>query len=276
MEKRDITRTDLKHMNLVSKSNTLVCNKGSLMYKFLNPQKVLMKDEQQRVELSEKLHLYHIERPRELLYMNNKFVGFTSPKLEGIILDKYLYDVLPISSYYNLDLLAYIFKDLEEIVKKAHQEGIVMPDLGTITNIIVTKKGLYYIDYSGLQVKDIRTQDISTLLVTNSWNEILYNYKYYQKDLLFTPELDKASLIYMFFYLAFRISLKDYNLKNPKTLEAIFTNIFKINDPVLMYKVWLLYQDEPNEFIADYLSRLAHNYKIVADLKHGRRLLVRK
>ena len=43
-----------------------------------------------------------------------------------------------------------------------------------------------------------------------------------------------------------------------------------------MNKVWLLYQNKPNEFIADYLSILSHNYKIVADLKHGRRLLVRK
>ena len=43
-----------------------------------------------------------------------------------------------------------------------------------------------------------------------------------------------------------------------------------------MHKVWLLYQNEPNEFIADYLNVLSHNYKIETDLKQGRRLLVRK
>ena len=276
MEKRYITRTDLKHMNLVSNSTSLVYNQKDLMYKIFNPQKSVLPDEEKRVELSCQLNLYHIERPGHLLYMDNRFAGFTSKKLDGILLDRYLYDVLPSASYYNLDLLAYLFKDLESIVKRANEEGIVMPDLGNLTNIIVTKKGLFYIDYSGLQVKDVRTKDISTLLVTNSWNEILYNYKYYQKDFLFSPELDKASLIYMFFYLAFRINLKDYNLQNPEILKNIFANIFKINDETLMHKVWLLYQNKPNEFIADYLSELSRNYKIVADLKHGRRLLVRK
>ena len=33
MEKRYITRTELKHMNLVSKSNSLVYSKDNLMYK---------------------------------------------------------------------------------------------------------------------------------------------------------------------------------------------------------------------------------------------------
>ena len=155
-----------------------------------------------------------------------------------------------------------------------------MPDLGNLTNILVTKKGLFYIDYSGLQVKDVRTKDISTILINNTWNEFLYCPKYFTEDLLFTSELDKASLIYMFFYLAFRINLKDYNLKNPETLKNIFTNIFKINDEILMQKVWLLYQNKPNEFIAEHLNvkiaNLARDYKIVADLKRGCRLLVRK
>ena len=116
MEKRYITKTDLKHMKLVSNSNSSVYNKDNLMYKLFNFQKTDYQDEHKRIELSEKLHLYHIERPKELLFIDAKFVGFTSPKLEGILLDKYLYDVLPSASYYNLDLLAYIFKDIEEIV----------------------------------------------------------------------------------------------------------------------------------------------------------------
>ena len=152
-----------------------------------------------------------------------------------------------------------------------------MPDIGSINNILVTKKGLYYIDYSGLQIKNIRSADLSTILINNTWSDIFYCNKYFDSDLLFTKELDKASLIYMFFYLAFRISLKNYNLENSDKLEDTFINTFRITDANLMHKVWLLYQkDLPNEFIADYIEKLSHNYKIVADYKTARRMLVRK
>ena len=44
-----------------------------------------------------------------------------------------------------------------------------------------------------------------------------------------------------------------------------------------MRKVWLLFQeDKPNEFIAEDIQRLAKDYKIVTNLKEGKRVLVRR
>ncbi len=277
MDRVDLTKENFKDMELKSQTTSLVCFKDNLVYKVFNPQIVELNTAKKRVEYSTDLNLYHIERPKDLLYMKDKFIGFSSYKIEGVELNKYLYNVLPSGAYYNLEILAYIFKDLEKIVTKANEEGIVMPDLGSLQNILITKKGLFYVDYSGLQVRDARTSDISTLLVNNCWSKMFDCNKYFNEDLLFTPEIDKATIIHLFFALAFRINLKNYDFKEAHVLKEVFEKKFNIMDRELMYKVWLLYQDNyANEFIADYLEELAHSYKIEADYKRGIRRLVRR
>ncbi len=277
MERVDLTKKDFETMRLISATTSLVCDKDGKMYKVFNPIKTDIDNMQEKIMLGDKLNLYHIERPEELIYMHNKFIGYTSKKFEGITLFTYLYDFLEYGKSYNIDLLAFIFKDLEDIVARANKEGIVMPDLGGLNNFFVTKNGLRYIDFGGLQIGDKRTEDYSSLLVGKNWLELFDNPKYYNKDYLFTSELDKKSLIYLFFSIAFKIKLK---LVKDLHKKEIIVNLFKehnINDGKLMYKVWLLSQeDHPNEFIADDIRRIAKDYKIVTNIKEGKRVLVRR
>ena len=103
MEKKYVTLEDFKNMKLVSNTTSLVCSKDNLMYKVFNPLRVVRTSEEERVRLSEGLNLYHIEKPKHLLYMDDEYIGFSSNKIDGIELDRYLYDVIPSGAYYNLE-----------------------------------------------------------------------------------------------------------------------------------------------------------------------------
>ena len=211
MERLNITKKDVEDLNLVSHTNSLVCNKDGIMYKILNPRKVDLDAARKRILLADKLDLYGIERPESELYLNGKFVGFTSKEEKGITLRNYLDMILEKNNPHTLEVIAYLFKDLETIIKKANAEGIVMPDLGSDGNIIVTKHGLKFIDYMGLQIKDKRTEDISSLVTHDGWSNLFGCYKYFTNDYLYTSELDKASLIYLLFSRVFKIKLVNLN-----------------------------------------------------------------
>ena len=162
-----------------------------------------------------------------------------------------------------LEVIAYLFKDLETIIKKANGEGIVIPDLGSDGNIMISKHGLKFIDYMGLQIKDKRTEDISSLVTHDGWSNLFGCYKYFTNDYLYTTELDKASLIYLLFSRVFKIKLVNLDgLGYYETVEWICKGL-NIQDEKLIYKIWALYQEKlPNEFIAEDLIRIADYYKI--------------
>lgn len=273
MEKINLTKNDFKEMEFVSKTNSLVCKKDGIMYKVLNPQKVNLDQAKTRISMADNLNLYHIERPISELYLEDKFVGFTSREEHGILLDDYLCEIIYQNNPNILAVIAYLFKDLETIIKKANEENIVLPDLGSNGNIMVTNHGLKYIDYMGLQIKDERTEDISGMITHDGWSNLFPCHKYFTNEYLYTSELDKASLIYLLFSHIFQINLANLNgLEHYEVVEWICRGL-NILDKKFIHKVWALYQNNlNNEFIAEDLERLAKDYKLVC----GRRVLVRK
>ena len=88
MERINLTKNDFRNMKLVSHTNSLVCIKDGIMYKVLNPRKVDLASARERILLADKLNLYGIERPESELYLDSKFVGFTSNEEKGISLKK--------------------------------------------------------------------------------------------------------------------------------------------------------------------------------------------
>ena len=282
MERIILTKNDLGNMHLISKNNAIVYKKAKTMYKILKPNNFDLSKERKKILASEELELPLIERPEKLIYMKGKFSGYSSNYIDGIPFSD-AWDKFSYAQTHNLSFLADILADLENLVISANKEGIVMPDLGNLTNLMLTKNGFRYIDYSGLQVASFSSDDYASLLASEKLYYTLfmckkyickiYNRRYYD-GFLFTSELDKKTLIYIFFYLAFGVLLYDIkNIERVKCQKELFKTLH-IKDADLMEKIsWLWSDKHPNEFIAKDILRLAKDYKIVGDDK---RVLARK
>ena len=167
------------------------------------------------------------------------------------------------------DLYRYagIHGKLEAIIKDS--PDIVVPDLCACDNIILNNNGktIKLIDFDGIQVKDQPTFCISTSLGNQSQYT---NSKKYMNGNLFTKELDKKSLIILYFLDAFNVDLNKVGIKNPITNRSIrLDDLFKelnLDDVDIMHKVWKLFQNNQlNEFITEEdMMRIADKYKMTA------------
>lgn len=209
--------------------------------------------------------------PKKAVYENKTFIGYTMPRVLGEDFNTHD-DNLSISERENL--LYYIRQhlQLEDIVKRANQEEIIFPDLCTCDNILINGNKISFIDYDGLQIKNHRVDAISTSLGEPS--QYFKNRKYTTANGLFTKELDKKSLIILFFLSAFNINLNKIGtnaMGHIITLDDIF-NIIGLEDYDIMNKVWKIFNDkETNEFLGDDLYHLYEEYqlKVIAQVANN-------
>lgn len=204
-----------------------------------------------------------IVTPTSAVYDNSKFVGYTMDFVKGKSSNE-IDDNLTISQRSNLSMYARMHHRLEDLVKRGNDKGIVFPDLATCDNIIIRNDGsIRLIDYDGLQVGKYKTVCISTNLGDNSQ----YMIPKYQKDFLFNPNLDKKSLINLYFLDAFNINLEMVGRYNPYTggnvtLSDVFEQI-GLDDYDVQHKVWKCFQnDVDNDFLGSDVDRIADKYNL--------------
>ncbi len=270
-----INNTKLKNMQLVSNTSSKVYTKGDKMYKILKGSKSSLGIAKKKIELVASLNLEDMEKPLTLIYSKDRFRGYVSRKIEGPTVDTFL-DSLSLKQLYNLELLTLIYESITKVIIKGNKQGIVFPDLGTLDNFIITKAGCKYIDLMGLQVEKYGSKEYSSLLGNyGDLDKILNNRKYLIDKRLFSIELDKLSLIYLYFDLVFNISLANKKeLGKERVISKLFREI-NLKDYDLMHKVWLLNQrDKPNEYILEDIKRIRDNYTLVN--KGAKRVLQRK
>jgi len=202
--------------------------------------------------------------PETAVYDNGSFCGYISKKAEGIDYNEYD-DRLSITDRSNLKMYADDHAKLESIVKRGNEAGIVFPDLCTCDNIFVDKNGnMSLIDYDGLQVGNHVTPILSTSL---GEQEQYYCPKYFKQE-LFTPELDKKSLIVLYFLTTFNVNLNKVGMINPMTnqevtLDFVFETI-GLDDYDVQNKVWKCLQNRyENEFLGDDVYHIANSYKML-------------
>ena len=189
----------------------------------------------------------------------NNFVGYvTSPAL-GVDLNAYDENF---SLQRRSDLTAYtsFFTGLIDAVKRANKEQIVFPDLCTCDNIFVKCGRISFIDYDGLQVGRHKVFALSTTLGDE---EQYYCPKYFQQG-LFTPELDKKSMVLLYFLFVFNIDLNKIGHFDPTghkiTLEDIF-EIIGLEDTSFMDKVKkILSSNQDGDYIDEDIVRIDQSY----------------
>lgn len=205
-----------------------------------------------------------IVNPYSIVLNARKCVGYTTEDITGVTLtqkDK----GYTLKQRRDLYHYAFLYEKIEDVVKRANKEGIVMPDLCTCDNIIVQPDGsLKFVDYDGMQMGSTdKAMALSTLL-GNPFKYILSS-KYSTSPFSFTTELDKTSLTFLMFIYVFNVNLSKLGIENPFTHKKIDLNdVFEsigIQDEEFKNKVRANLSDNKKGcYLSDELFKIAERY----------------
>lgn len=271
MKKRILTRNLINNLTLYKTTGnaTIFKMKNGDILKIFSPFYLTMAkiggiNLERKIEDSEKVKLSdEIKKPVMSFYdEKNTFIGYSCNPATGISYNE-REDTLSLSQREDLYMYGDIFTKLEKIVKES---DAVFPDLCTCDNIFIDENNnIQLIDYDGLQVGNQKVMQISTTLGDD---RMYYNSKYMKND-LFTKNLDKKSLILLYFLSAFNTNLNMVGKKIPETGEIITLDMFfeflGIEDYDFMNKVSKIFNDKvENEYLGESLYDIAESYNMIA------------
>lgn len=234
----------------------------------------LMKLIEDKVELLQSYnHISGIVVPKQKVFSDETgmFVGYIMDKTAGIAFPE-LHENLPLSKLRKLNYLTELYLKIEEIIKTVNANGIIVPDLGTMYNIMIDeKKDMRLIDCDSWQVGPYIALEISSLL----GEQEQYGASKYTdpKTGLLKTNLDKKSLALIYFVTVAGLLLEQtirnqqsiLKLNTTQALEMIF-NQLELDDVDFQHKIWKLYQqNEENEYIGDDVRRISENYVLMFD-----------
>lgn len=271
MEKRILTKNLMNNLKEITSSSsaTLYRMKNGDILKVFNSFYMFMAatsginlekkiTDSERIKLSDK-----IKKPKMSFYTSNGiFIGYSSNMAKGISYnDKE--EILTLEERTDLYRYADIFTKLENIIKES---DAVFPDLCTCDNIFIDEKNnIELIDYDGIQVGNQSAMQMSTTL----GDDKMYEIPKYMKNGLYTKNLDKKSLILLYFLSAFNMDLNMVGKRMPQTGELItldtFFQLLGVEDYDFMNKVYKIFNDNlENEYLGTSLYDLAESYNMVA------------
>lgn len=247
---------------------------------FINFCKVVGIDLEKKINSADEYQCSNlIIKPNASVYTKDgMFCGFLMNRALGIDFNKYT-DKLSYKESMNLNRYREIHSNLEKIVKDS--PDIVIPDLASCNNIFINGNVPQLIDYDGFQVGNYPTMAISTSL---GKQEQYCCEKYIKNNVLFTKNLDKKSLIILYFLDVFKINLNNIGLvdpytKLPITLEDVFKSIY-LDDYELYDKVLKIYNDNvDNEYLGESMEKISKDYimtTVTMDFGLNIRRLVKK
>lgn len=110
------------------------------------------------------------------------------------------------------------FGKLTLAIQELNEQGVVLPDLCNYSNILCNPitGDFTLIDYDGFQVGDYASFTISDALHNDVLNVEEYDKFYNKKTYLYSPEIDKLSLILLFLDLITGYSIRNFGDKIPQ------------------------------------------------------------
>lgn len=166
-----------------------------------------------------------------------------------------------------------VISRLETIVSS--EPKIIFPDICSGGNVVVDSKGNPYIlDVGGMQVDEYSSDGYSA----NKLDHIIKDngiakqkYLDYNKTpkILYTKELDKASMLILYFEIAYGIHLEDEfaqicdRKSRAEVIDALFKRIGFVNEVDLAQKLWKLFETtQENEWLGSTVADIADKYRI--------------
>ncbi len=205
--------------------------------------------------------------PKGIVYADGVFSGCVMDEVDGVSIQEFC-SQLPEEEQFDLHMFAHLYSAIEKPILK--EERLVFPDLCTDGNVLVKQNdssfSVNYIDYDGIQVDSYPSLVIAFSL---GLPKQFYNSKYLStaSDTLFNKELDKRSLIHLYFSSAFHFELDCIGQPHPlylrpTTIHDVF-QFLGIEDEIFRNKVEKAFSsDQNNEYLADDVFRLADNYQL--------------
>ena len=207
----------------------------------------------------------NINIPLDAVYAGNGFLGHTMNEVQGPNLFKYYFS-LPMDKLSDLRYTTNLFLTANNIIIKNNKKGIIFPDLSMENFIVKENRSLEYIDFEGIQNNYIHSPSVSS----NLGNEFDHYIPKYcdMNTFLYTDNLDKKSLILMYFNMILGLELQKtvtvYQRHGASVDEAIETmlNTIGLHDDSFAEKVSKVYNDNcNNEYITEDAIRISNNYQ---------------
>lgn len=275
MEKVELTNINFKKIKILKKSpiskvflldeKEVVKVYNSSYLKGINRRRAL----ERKIQASSTIKLKELVLPKKIILINGNFAGYTMDYIKG---ESYL--DIAIAPYRNLDLINKEYLEIEKIIKKFHKEGIIVPDLLNLTNIIVTEDGLRFIDYDGMQIRDNKASSVSKILKKDIRHSSTI--KYCNHLGLYTEELDKKSLLILYILITFNNLINDINMDNnrfekiDKLLEELnISQEDKLKE--IIDKAYNPRNDIKNEYLEEAVKEIGKKYVLTKDRKLSRR-----
>lgn len=275
MEKVELTNINFKKIKILKKSpiskvflldeKEVVKVYNSSYLKGINRRRAL----ERKIQASSTIKLKELVLPKKIVLINGNFAGYTMDYIKG---ESYL--DIAITPYRNLDLINKEYLEIEKIIKKFHKEGIIVPDLLNLTNIIVTEDGLRFIDYDGMQIRDNKASSVSKILKKDIRHSSTI--KYCNHLGLYTEELDKKSLLMLYILITFNNLINDINMDNnrfekiDKLLEELnISQEDKLKE--IIDKAYNPRNDIKNEYLEEAVKEIGKKYVLTKDRKLSRR-----
>lgn len=275
MERVELTNINFKKIKILKKSTIskvflldekeVVKVYNSSYLKGINRRRAL----ERKIQASSTIKLKELVLPKKIILINGNFAGYTMEYVKG---ESYL--DIAIAPYRNLDLINKEYLEIEKIIKKFHKEGIIVPDLLNLTNIIVTEEGLRFIDYDGMQIRDNKASSVSKILKKDIRHSSTI--KYCNHLGLYTEELDKKSLLILYILITFNNLINDINMDNnrfekiDKLLEELnISQEDKLKE--IIDKAYNPRNDIKNEYLEEAVKEIDKKYVLTKDRKLSRR-----
>ena len=275
MERVELTNINFKKIKILKKSpiskvflldeKEVVKVYNSSYLKGINRRRAL----ERKIQASSTIKLKELVLPKKIILINGNFAGYTMEYIKG---ESYL--DIAIAPYGNLDLINKEYLEIEKIIKKFHKEGIIVPDLLNLTNIIVTEDGLRFIDYDGMQIRDNKASSVSKILKKDIRHSSTI--KYCNHLGLYTEELDKKSLLILYILITFNNLINDINMDNnrfekiDKLLEELnISQEDKLKE--IIDKAYNPRNDIKNEYLEEAVKEIGKKYVLTKDRKLSRR-----
>lgn len=275
MERVELTNINFKKIKILKKSpiskvflldeKEVVKVYNSSYLKGINRRRAL----ERKIQASSTIKLKELVLPKKIILINGNFAGYTMDYIKG---ESYL--DIAIAPYRNLDLINKEYLEIEKIIKKFHKEGIIVPDLLNLTNIIVTEEGLRFIDYDGMQIRDNKASSVSKILKKDIRHSSTI--KYCNHLGLYTEELDKKSLLILYILITFNNLINDINMDNnrfekiDKLLEELnISQEDKLKE--IINKAYNPRNDIKNEYLEEAVKEIGNKYVLTKDRKLSRR-----
>lgn len=200
----------------------------------------------------------------------NKFVGYVIPPAKGISLKDY-YSKKTSNQLLDLQLYAKEFSGLEDVVRRANQNGIVFPDLLTFSNIFISDKdgriSYNFIDVDGIQFKPEKEHGC-VQISKRLGNEFQYHTSKYSDSLaIFNSNLDKKSLFLAYFMIVCGFDIQKiidskHGEDKVRTFNAIMTDLNVPRELKEIAEIALLDNKNDNLYLAELVDEIANEYQL--------------